>query len=228
MRSFFTATFLLGLLTHFALAVPVESDETYPLWLSVEVPGFTHVLASPSRLEINSLCSERNFEGTCIVEHATIGQCTSLPGAFTAQSFGPDAGLTCFVFDQANCTRRSVGPIINGHVNPIPVGFEITSFRQTLIWLKVHLINETTKNWLNSKVRQRVGYVRLPWSTLVYPLSTPVDERDRHICLSTFVYTAKVPTCVSQLDPAAEYTLGRSWGPAVRPIVPIEFVNWPP
>ncbi|KAJ7277934.1 hypothetical protein C8J57DRAFT_1222710 [Mycena rebaudengoi] len=65
----------------------------------------------------SSLCSERNFEGTCIVEHATIGQCISLPGAFTAQSFGPDAGLTCFVFDQANCAGRSVGPIINGQVN---------------------------------------------------------------------------------------------------------------
>ncbi|KAJ7277912.1 hypothetical protein C8J57DRAFT_1465744 [Mycena rebaudengoi] len=63
-------------------------------------------------------------------------QCTSLPGAFTAQSFGPDAGLTCFVFDQVNCAGRSVGPITSGQVNPIPVGFEIASFRRTLIWFE--------------------------------------------------------------------------------------------
>ncbi|KAJ7257303.1 hypothetical protein C8J57DRAFT_1235027 [Mycena rebaudengoi] len=110
--------------------------------LVAAVPPSKNVVAPAPDVGNVSLCSERNFEGTCIVEHVTIGQCTSLPGAFTAQSFGPDAGLTCFVFDQANCAGRSVGPIINGQVNPIPVGFEIASFRQTLIWLKVHLINQ--------------------------------------------------------------------------------------
>ncbi|KAJ7277943.1 hypothetical protein C8J57DRAFT_1503782 [Mycena rebaudengoi] len=75
-----------------------------------------------------TLCSEPNSGGTCIVVHPGIGQCTSVPG-FTAKSFGPDVGLTCFVFNQGSCTGFEVGPITNGH--PIPVGFEIVSFKCT-------------------------------------------------------------------------------------------------
>ncbi|KAJ7277980.1 hypothetical protein C8J57DRAFT_1465776 [Mycena rebaudengoi] len=91
-----------------------------------------------------TLCDEPNFGGTCIVVHPGIGQCTSIPG-FTAKSFGPDAGLTCFVFNQGSCSGVEVGPITNGH--PIPVGFEIVSFKyvifywtlcfkRTLIWFE--------------------------------------------------------------------------------------------
>ncbi|KAJ7277907.1 hypothetical protein C8J57DRAFT_1579615 [Mycena rebaudengoi] len=109
-----------------------------PLVRVAAVPSSNNVVApAPDVGNVyGTLCSERNFEGTCIVDHVTIGQCTSLSGAFTAQSFGPDAGLTCFVFDQVNCAGRSVGPITSGQVNPIPVGFKIASFRRTLIWFE--------------------------------------------------------------------------------------------
>ncbi|KAJ7264798.1 hypothetical protein C8J57DRAFT_407652, partial [Mycena rebaudengoi] len=99
--------------------------------LVAAVPSSNNVVAPAPDVGNVTLCSERNFEGTCIVDHVTIGQCTSLSGAFTAQSFAPDAGLTCFVFDQVNCAGRSVGPITSGQVNPIPVGFKIASFRCT-------------------------------------------------------------------------------------------------
>ncbi|KAJ7277935.1 hypothetical protein C8J57DRAFT_1503774 [Mycena rebaudengoi] len=64
MRSFFTVTFLLGLLTHFALAVPVESDETYPLWLSVEVPENGTVLhvVSPSNATLRAPVAPRALQ----------------------------------------------------------------------------------------------------------------------------------------------------------------------
>ncbi|KAJ7277956.1 hypothetical protein C8J57DRAFT_1503793 [Mycena rebaudengoi] len=99
--------------------------------LIAAVPSSNNVVAPAPDVGNVFLCSELNFQGTCIVEHVTIGQCTSLPAGFTVKSFGPDAGLTCFVFDQTNCAGRSVGPITNGQVNPIPVGFEIASFRCT-------------------------------------------------------------------------------------------------
>ncbi|KAJ7277959.1 hypothetical protein C8J57DRAFT_1503796 [Mycena rebaudengoi] len=102
--------------------------------LVTALPPSTNVVAPTPDVGNVFLCSEPNFGGTCISVHITSGQCNNLPASFTAKSFAPDAGLTCFVFNQGNCAGLGVGPITNGQVNPIPVGFEIASFRYVTIY----------------------------------------------------------------------------------------------
>ncbi|KAJ7277914.1 hypothetical protein C8J57DRAFT_1222690 [Mycena rebaudengoi] len=104
MRSFFTATFLLGLLMHFALAVPVESDET---------------VLTPFGYRLKSQVHELPTGGGV----AHVGDEIHLLA---------ENGTVLHVVSPSNATL----------LNPIPVGFEIASFRQTLIWLKLHLINQ--------------------------------------------------------------------------------------
>ncbi|KAJ7290657.1 hypothetical protein C8J57DRAFT_1493368 [Mycena rebaudengoi] len=131
--------------------------------LVAALPSSTNVVAPIPDVGNVLLCSESNFGGNCMTVHIRSGECTNIP--FVAKSFGPDAALTFFLFDQFNCAGNSVGPIISsGQVKPILVGFGIASFRRTLIWFEDKVPPQTLRQTQQKplKVRLRLLKVQLP------------------------------------------------------------------
>ncbi|KAJ7248095.1 hypothetical protein C8J57DRAFT_1673466 [Mycena rebaudengoi] len=170
----------------------------------------------------------RTWHAVCDVHHARKAQAVrwcSAPAVvhgagplWCASKTWMDGGvnITWFTFTAINfpCRRTSLEwLLLNDHTIVLSFLAPLSSVWPTTPVLTASTIRQpssTIRHYAHSKLQihcveavcsQRVGYVRLPWSTLVYPLSTPVDEGDRHISITLCRQTLQ---SVSEMAPRAD------------------------
>ncbi|KAK0744781.1 hypothetical protein B0T21DRAFT_407855 [Apiosordaria backusii] len=126
------------------LAVAVPTPEASPKAVaSAETPALPSQLLSGSR--IRRCIEERQSSGVFVTQDinwggastflpVTRGVCATFVSVWvnSITSFGPDAGLSCHLFDLNGCTGESIGPIVSpGSANLGNIGWndKINSFR---------------------------------------------------------------------------------------------------
>jgi len=83
---------------------------------TAEVEGTVHKRQSVTHLFV---CDSANFNGRCENLESNRGQCYNLLNGWNdvISSLGPDQGTTCTLWENNDCTGRSLGGIVNPGIN---------------------------------------------------------------------------------------------------------------